>query len=106
MNAAGGDDTLSGGGGNDTLDGGTGNDTLGGGAGADTFEFTASQGSDRILDFEDGLDLILFTGVANFNELTFGQHSGYSTVTNAGGDVLRLDNILVTDLGQDDFVFV
>ena len=68
--------------------------------------FNDNFGSDRILDFEDGIDMIRFTDVINFNELIISQHSGYSTVTNADGDVLRLDNILVADVGQDDFVFV
>lgn len=58
-----GNDTLYGGDGNDILYGGAGNDTLYGGAGADRFVFTdaATDGHDRIMDFNadegDRIDL-------------------------------------------------
>jgi VCBS repeat-containing protein len=54
-----GDDTINGGTGNDTLFGGAGNDTLIGGTGQDTFQFTATSGSDIIVDFgvEDAIKL-------------------------------------------------
>ena len=57
-------DRLSGGNGNDTLTGGSGNDQLGGGAGADDFVLagTAGNGHDHILDFEHGIDQLVFKG--------------------------------------------
>ncbi|ESQ73432.1 calcium-binding protein, partial [Asticcacaulis sp. AC402] len=56
-----GGDNLTGGAGTDRLTGGTGNDTLTGGADADTFVFARSGGgSDRIMDFQVGLDLLAF----------------------------------------------
>jgi Ca2+-binding RTX toxin-like protein len=53
-----GDDSLDGGNGADTLEDGTGLDTLTGGTGGDMFVLVADGQTDRILDFEDGLDLI------------------------------------------------
>jgi len=57
-------DRLSGGIGNDLLVGNSGNDVLGGGAGADRFVFSsvANNGHDHIVDFEHGLDRLVFTG--------------------------------------------
>ena len=65
------DDLISGGGGNDTLIGGAGDDilmdgpgsdTLVGGPGADIFVFAADGSSDRIDDFEPGLDRLDLSG--------------------------------------------
>lgn len=55
-----GNDTLSGGSGNDTLYGGEGSDILNGDAGSDTFVFRSfdAGGSDKIRDFELGLDIL------------------------------------------------
>jgi uncharacterized protein (TIGR01370 family) len=54
-----GDDFLSGLGGNDILSGGSGADLLIGGSGADQFRFVGGEsGTDRILDFTSGSDLI------------------------------------------------
>lgn len=62
-----GNDILNGGLGNDRITGGLGADTLTGGADADQFVFgndfatMAGDGSDHILDFGDGADLLFFT---------------------------------------------
>ena len=57
-----GQDWLSGGSGNDVLVGGKGNDILFGGSGADVFDFSKLSGeSDRIMDFEVGIDKIHLT---------------------------------------------
>ncbi|MEL7330660.1 MAG: histidine phosphatase family protein, partial [Cyanobacteria bacterium J06560_2] len=53
-----GDDFLSGGAGDDVLMGVTGNDTLAGGDGADLFVFGVGDGTDRVKDFEVGIDKI------------------------------------------------
>ncbi len=65
-------DTIFGDGGNDRIDGGTENDVLRGGTGADTFVFQWASGSDRILDFEDGVDQLDFSQlstVTSFEDL-------------------------------------
>lgn len=68
LDGAGGDDTLHGGDGADSLDGGAGQDVLKGGAGADSFVFSVAADSvaaapDRIVDFEQGSDLIDLSGL-------------------------------------------
>jgi len=70
-----GDDQIWGDDGDDILRGGLGNDTLtgddfSGGSGSDTFILAVNEGTDTIVDFQDGADLI---GLAN--GLTFGQLS-------------------------------
>ncbi len=70
-----GDDQIWGDDGDDILRGGLGNDTLtgddfSGGSGSDTFILAINEGTDTIVDFQDGADLI---GLAN--GLTFGQLS-------------------------------
>lgn len=61
---AAGEDTLDGGAGNDYLRGYGGNDILTGGSGADRFVFERTQaanGTDRITDFETGVDVLDFS---------------------------------------------
>lgn len=71
-----GDDTLVGGQGNDFLRGGFGADVLRGDdsfgpLGHDTFVLAAGEGSDIILDFQQGTDLIGLAGGLGFNSLSF-----------------------------------
>lgn len=77
-----GSDTIYGDGGRDRIDGGTGDDTLIGGAGADTFVFTFAAGSDRILDFRDGIDLLDFSGLDTIATL-----DDLHIVDNGGGSI-------------------
>lgn len=55
-----GKDSLYGGAGRDILEGGKGNDILSGGANADVFIFTKNDGRDRIVDFQDNIDVLEF----------------------------------------------
>jgi Ca2+-binding RTX toxin-like protein len=55
-------DTVVGNLGADSLFGQEGDDRLTGGAGADRFDFTTGGGKDRVVDFEDGMDLLAFFG--------------------------------------------
>ncbi|MEL7359062.1 MAG: glycerophosphodiester phosphodiesterase family protein [Cyanobacteria bacterium J06560_6] len=61
-----GDDLIYGGLGNDTLTG----DDFSGGRGADTFVLAAGEGTDTIVDFEVGTDLIGLAGGLTFGQLT------------------------------------
>ena len=66
-------DALMGEEGNDILDGGADDDVLYGGSGDDTFVFEEGHGTDTILDFTDGDDLIdlsALTGITGFSDLT------------------------------------
>lgn len=58
LTAGEGDDDLRGGAGNDNLDGGAGNDSITGGSGVDNFVFNDGCGTDRIIDFMDGTDVL------------------------------------------------
>ena len=53
-----GDDIINGGDGDGVIFGGAGSDTLTGGTGSDIFQFTATSGSDDILDFDVNQDSI------------------------------------------------
>jgi Ca2+-binding RTX toxin-like protein len=57
-------DRILGGAGDDVIDGGPGNDRMAGGAGADVFVFRMSDGSDRIDDFQPGLDILAIGGMS------------------------------------------
>ena len=56
------DDDIRGGAGNDLLSGDLGEDVLSGGAGADIFVVDTYYGTDRITDFEDGVDRLALYG--------------------------------------------
>jgi Ca2+-binding RTX toxin-like protein len=96
-------DQLFGGAGADTLTGGGFNDLLTGGTGADVFVITPASGTDRITDFEPGIDRIDLQSPPQ--SLTFTAVSG-STVVSAGDLtvlIMGLDPSLITAV---DFCFV
>ncbi|MEH2233749.1 MAG: cadherin-like domain-containing protein [Nostoc sp.] len=111
LNGGNGDDTLFGGGGTDNLSGGTGNDILYGGIGSDTltgntgndtFAFAAGEGTDTIIDFTKGSDLI-----GLYNGLSFGQLSFSSSnikVTSTNEILATLTGINATTLTAANFV--
>ena len=101
-----GNDRLFGGEGDDLLLGGIGNDILTGQGGSDTFVIRANAGNDRILDFEDGIDIIRFqNGPSNFADLTIVQ-DGLNTVITSVNGVTTLVNFTATDLDAADFTFL
>jgi VCBS repeat-containing protein len=105
-----GNDTLSGGNGADVLLGGRGEDILTGGAGADTFVFNANFGRDVITDFTAGLDAIQFDKnvFADFaSMLASAQQSGNDVIIQAGaGNTITLQNFLLSNLSNADFLFI
>jgi serralysin len=119
----GGNDTLSGSGGRDSLDGGSGADELAGGAGADTlvggadadsFVFRPGDGADRILDFANNLDTLVFAGghwdgqmsVKTFVS-TYAEDSGSSVTFDFGdGDVVTVNGISSLEQLYDDIRFL
>ena len=50
--------------------GGGGKDTIQGGSGSDTFVFSTGAGSDRILDFQAGNDLLDFSAISSVNSIS------------------------------------
>ncbi|MDB2439869.1 M10 family metallopeptidase C-terminal domain-containing protein, partial [Hellea sp.] len=116
LDGQGGNDRLIGSAGDDTLVGGLGNDILIGQDGADIFNFSGSSGQgelDRIIDFEDGvdmIDLVFFGNVDGFNDLILtqvGNHVRVEEDTDATGSsndaAFFVNNIMVADLTFDDF---
>lgn len=107
-------DLLVGGSGDDWLDGGAGADTLTGGSNADSFIFRNGDGQDRITDFVDNVDTLVFAGghwdgamsVQTF-VTTYARVSGSSVIFNLGdGDVVRVDGIASLSRLYDDILFL
>ena len=107
-----GDDTLVGGNGKDRLNGGLGNDTLQGGKGKDTFVLAANEGTDTILDFNDGPDLIGLSGELTFADLLITQGTGDRTSdtlisdANSGEQLAILSNTNASTVTSGDFVTI
>ncbi|WP_417743880.1 DUF4214 domain-containing protein [Salipiger sp.] len=99
-----GGDSLSGGAGDDVLIDGPGQDRLSGGPGADVFVLLADGKSDRITDFEPGVDRIDLSDLGRFYTLEALQfHAsarGVRIVLN--GDSTRIDSADGTPLGPED----
>ena len=122
-----GDDRVRGEAGVDQINGGDGNDLLNGGENADTFWFydTDLTGVDRIIDFEDGLDVINLSdwGFATAQDVLalgasaggIGQHTRIDFTDGSGGETralviqnLDISAFDVTDIllvGDDPFTF-
>ncbi|MDP3338888.1 calcium-binding protein, partial [Frigidibacter sp.] len=100
-----GNDSLYGGAGSDWIIGGTGNDFLSGGSGADTFVFRPGDGADRIIGFEDGLDVIRLEGTGKaYSDLTITYSAGNALVDYGNGSI-TLEGVAAGSLGADDFAF-
>ena len=104
-----GDDTLHGGRLADELRGGRGDDILSGGHGRDVFVYDdADFGRDRIVDFEDGTDLLRFTGSGlQWSDLTVSNNGkGHAVVRVEGAESrIVLEGVDASLIGQDDFIF-
>jgi Ca2+-binding RTX toxin-like protein len=104
-------DRLIGGDDNDLLVDKESGDLLLGGAGSDIFQLSGDGSRDKILDFEDGVDLIDISawGVASLDELVVAQRGGSSLLIGSGPNSAVLQSatgsIAVADLGADSFVF-
>ena len=107
LNGGPGDDTLDGHFGNDVLNGGLGNDVLDACAGADVFFFagTGDQGDDRIVDFEDGIDLIRVTTLS-FADVTVSSAGSDTLITFSSGTTLLLEGVAAATITAADFDFV
>ena len=111
LEGRGGTDNLFGAGGNDYIDAGAGNDWyVRGGSGADIFAFGAGSGGIKIIDFEDGVDLIHLKDGLTYEDLT-GSEITWNNVTTvqfatADGNRLLLQNTQLTDFSISDFAIV
>jgi len=104
-------DVLRGGSGDDTLTGGSDSDDdyLYGNAGSDVFIFFDAIGADRIMDFEDGSDLIDLSQVSTIHSFAdvagLIRQSGNHVVIDVGTDDIVIRNTVVADIDASDFVF-
>ncbi len=103
-----GDDNLDGGDGDDTLVGGVGADLLISGAGRDVLVLGAGAGTDTIIDFQQGQDLIGLTKGLTFNQLTVTQGDVSTTIGIASnGEVLAsIPGISRSPLTASDFISI
>lgn len=109
-----GKDDLYGGQGRDRLDGGNGNDVLNGGGGADRFVFKGNFGDDTITDFmtagkQEKIDLSAINEIKNFRDLKNNHLSensdGDAVVTDNDDNTITLEDISISDLSANDFIF-
>ena len=108
-----GNDRLEGRDGDDVLQGREGNDDLAGDGGADTFVFEPGHGEDRIRDFADGEDLILFRGldIRSKEDVLANAHAWddgtgvWIDLRPFGGGTLSVGGISRANFDEDDFAF-
>lgn len=102
-----GNDRIWGDDGDDLIDGGLGNDTLtgddfSGGQGSDTFVLAVGEGTDTIVDFEVGIDLLALKGDLSADELSISQ-VGSDTEVSFGSEILAiLTGVNAAGLTADD----
>ncbi|MBK5949930.1 hypothetical protein CH339_17680 [Rhodobium orientis] len=113
LDGAAGNDSLVGGNDDDYLVGGAGDDNLAGSLGSDTFVYSAAGfGHDTVTDFVAGAgtdDAIEFSTdlFADFSAvIAAASDDGIdTTITLDGDNTIVLQNVVVNDLDQDDFLF-
>jgi len=102
-------DILDGGADNDLLRGGGGNDVLNGGSGADKFQMRQGAGDDIIVDFESGIDTLIFKGVNGVSseaDLAMVQTaSGVEITYGVDAYSVLLIGVDISDLTSVDFGF-
>ena len=99
-------DLLTGGGGADLLRGGRGNDTIITGVGVDGIVLELGGGTDTIVDFADGVDLLVLVDGLRFEQLSI-VPSGNDTEIRIGstGQVLALlPGMALSSIGPSDFL--
>jgi Ca2+-binding RTX toxin-like protein len=97
-----GDDVLDGGKGSDRLNGGKGNNTLTGGAGADLF-LLVDGGFAKILDFQDGKDLLGLTGDLKYRNLDIFENRGSTFITHEGARLAQIKGVEASLINKADF---
>lgn len=100
-----GNDTLKGNGGGDTLEGGKGNDKLFGNGGADEFVIASNGGTDKVKDFQDNTDTLVFdiNGINSVSDALDAASKTGSDVTFsfADGTTLIVEDIAKNALSND-----
>lgn len=103
------DNKVTGNNGQNFLDGTGGDDDLRGRGGADIFNFGTGDDSDRIMDFENGSDVInvaSWTNVDDFADIqAIASKVGKDIVLTLGSDDLTLRDTKMSELDAFDFIF-
>ncbi len=101
-------DALNGGNGNDTLSGDLGNDTLTGGGGSDRFILSKGSGTETIVGFEDGQDLIALASGLQFTQLSIaqGDNATLISLTSTKEILASLTGVPVANIGSADFTVI
>jgi len=101
-------DLLTGGGGGDLLRGGRGNDTIITGVGFDDIVLQADGGTDTIVDFAPGVDLLVLVDGLRFEQLSIAPSANGTEIRLAStGQVLAmLPGIALSSIGPSDFLVV
>ncbi|MEM9275842.1 MAG: hypothetical protein AAGA80_23210 [Cyanobacteria bacterium P01_F01_bin.143] len=83
-----------------------GDDLIIGGVGVDKFVLRAGDGTDRIVDYRDGLDKFVLTGGLEFSDIRIVQNINSTQIqVIATGEVLaNLNSVTANFLEQDDFI--
>ncbi|PLS22084.1 M10 family metallopeptidase [Neptunicoccus cionae] len=100
------DNTIIGGAGDDLLNGLRGNDVYDGGSGADIFAFSVDGGQDKILHFEDTIDIVDLTGSLSFSDLSLSSIAGgvRAAVTSSASHYIDLLGVSIADVSSNDFM--
>ncbi|NEO99960.1 MAG: phosphatase PAP2 family protein [Symploca sp. SIO2E9] len=106
-----GDDSLWGDEGDDLLRGGVGDDTLtgdnsSGGRGSDIFVLAVGEGTDTIVDFEIGEDLIGLADDITFGQLSIAADSGNTLIAFEDETLAILNNVNTSELTEASFSVV
>lgn len=103
------DNKITGSNGRNFLDGTGGDDDLRGRGGVDVFNFGTGKDSDRIMDFENGKDVVNVASWINVNDFAdvqaIASQVGKDIVLSLGTDELTLRNMKMSDLDAFDFIF-
>ena len=111
LNGLGANDIISGGDGDDLIEGGAGIDyDLRGGAGSDRFFFREGFEIDVIRDFEDEVDLLVFSGNYKFEDLKITENQGTKSIKILASEseelvILKYANE-APQITEDDFLFL
>ncbi|MEM7023868.1 MAG: calcium-binding protein [Pseudomonadota bacterium] len=96
---------IRGGAGDDTITGHGGNDILQGHDGSDTFVFHTGDGTDRIHEYEIGIDRLHIMDAASFADLTVFDFRGDAAITYSPGGTILLTGIDEAMVSSGMFLF-
>ena len=102
----GGNDSIYGEAGNDSFEGGAGLDYIFSGSGADVVRLQRGLGTDKWMDYQDGVDKIGLNGLS-YSALKFRYDPTWKYTyiqDSAGNDLLGLNHIVISQISASDFI--